>query len=147
MKKFAGDIIISQSYDIRFLRYRVRRTEFFVILGDFLPFTLMIPKIKILKEKKKKCLVILSFYTCMCTINEDHMIYGSWNIRCNRQAFLSFWAIFCPFTPLTTRKIKILKLKKTPGDIIILHICPMNDNHMMYGPWYMERDRLNFLSF
>ena len=28
----------SQSYDIRFLRYRVRQTEFFVILDHFLPF-------------------------------------------------------------------------------------------------------------
>ena len=26
-----------------------------------------------------------------------------------RQKKLSFWAIFCPFTPLTTPKIKILK--------------------------------------
>ena len=23
--------------------------------------------------------------------------------------------------------------KKLPGDIIILHICNINDNHMMYG--------------
>ena len=23
--------------------------------------------------------------------------------------------------------------KKTPGDIIILHMCTMNDNQMMYG--------------
>ena len=26
------------SYDVQFLRYRVRETEFFVILGHFLPF-------------------------------------------------------------------------------------------------------------
>ena len=68
-------------------------------------------------------------WTCV-PLNEDHMIYGSWNIRCNRQKFLSFWAILCPFSPLTTWKIKILKLKKTPGYIIIFHICTINDNHM-----------------
>ena len=28
----------SQSYDVRFLRYGVRQTEFFVILDHFLPF-------------------------------------------------------------------------------------------------------------
>ena len=71
-----------------------RQTEFFVILGLFCPFTLppslMIPKI---------CLEILSFYTYMWKINEDHMIHNSWNIRCDRQNFLSFWAIFCPFSP------------------------------------------------
>ena len=25
------------------------------------------------------------------------------------------------------------KLKKTPCDITILHMCTINDNHMMYG--------------
>ena len=37
----------------------------------------------------------------MCTINDNHIMYGS--------CFLSFWTVFCPFTPLTTQKIKILK--------------------------------------
>ena len=84
----------------------------------------------------------------MCTINEDHMIYGSWNTRCNRQKFFChFGPFFCPFSPLTTWKIKILKLKKTPGDIIILHICTINDSHMMYGSWDMECNGHNFLSF
>ena len=79
----------------------------------------------------------------MCTINEDHVIYGSWNIRCDRHKISTFWAIFCPFSPLTTWKIKILK--KTPGDIIILHISTKNDNHMMYGSWDMEHDRQFFV--
>ena len=70
------------------------------------------------------------------------MIYGSWNIMCDRQKFSSFY----PFSPLTTWKIKILTLKKTPGDIIF-HICTINDNHMMYGPWDMEHNRHNFLPF
>ena len=72
------------------------------------------------------------------------MIYGSWNIRCNRQNFLSFWAIFCPFCPLTTQKITTLKLKKNKKH---LEIFNENDNHMMYGCWDMEPDRQNFLSF
>ena len=70
-----------------------------------------------------------------------------WATEWDRPNFLSFWTIFCPFSHLKTWKIKILKLKKTPGDIIILHICTVNDNHMMYGSWYMERDGQNFLSF
>ena len=45
----------------------------------------------------------------MCTINDNHMVYGSWDMERDRQNFLSFWTIFCPFTLLTTRKIKILK--------------------------------------
>ena len=84
----------------------------------------------------------------MCSINDSHMMYGSWDIECNRQKFLSFWTIFCPSTSLTTWKIKILKnWKKTPGDIIILHMCTINDNHLIYGSWYMEHDKDNFLSF
>ena len=49
----------------------------------------------------------------MWTINDNHMMYGSWDIECNRQNFLSFQTIFCLFNHLTTQKIKILKkLKK-----------------------------------
>ena len=25
------------------------------------------------------------------------------------------------------------KMNKNPGDVIILHLCTTNDNHMMYG--------------
>ena len=55
-----------------------------------------------------------------------------------RQTFSKCCAIFCTFSPLTTWKIKILKLKKIPGHII-LHICTINDNHdicfLRYGTW------------
>ena len=44
-----------------------------------------------------------------CTTNENHMRYGSWDMKHNKLKFLSFAAIFCPFTPLTTPKIKLLK--------------------------------------
>ena len=116
------------------------KTNFYSLL---LP--LMILNIKILK-KWKRYLEILSFYTYMCSINEDHMIYGSWNTRCHRQKCLSFWVIFYPFGPLTTQKIKILKLEIALGDIIILHTCTINDNHLMYGSWDTESNRQNFLS-
>ena len=59
--------------------------------------------------------------------------------------FLSFWAIFWPFAPLTTRKITILKkMKKVPGDIIILHLCTTNDDHMMYGSWKYGAQQTEF---
>ena len=45
----------------------------------------------------------------MCTKNHNHMMYGSWDMDCHRQKFLSLWTIFCPFTPLWTQQIKILK--------------------------------------
>ena len=80
-------------------------------------------------EKTPGDIIILHMYT----INENHMMYGCGDMECDGQNFLSFWTIFCPFTPPTTRKVKILKKAKNTGDIIILHMCTINDNHMMYG--------------
>ena len=143
-KKFAGDIILHKctknhnhmmhgSWDMEWDGY------FLLFWAIFCPFTpLKTEKLKFWK-KWKWCLGKLSFYRYMCTLNVDHMIYGS---RCNRHKFLSFWAILCPFSPLTTQNIKSLKLKKKKNairDIIILHICTINDNLLMYGSWYVEQ--------
>ena len=82
MNKITGDIIIlhvhpkPQSYEVRFLRYEVRNTEFFVILGHFLPF--YSPnnlKNQNFEKMKKESGYIILFH--MYTINEDHMMYGS----------------------------------------------------------------------
>ena len=76
------------------------------------------------------------------------MMNGSWDIKHDRQKFLSFWPIFCPLTLLTTQKIKILnKMKNIPGYIIILHMSTINQNHMMYDSWDMEHERQNFSHF
>ena len=58
--------------------------------------------------------------------------------------FLPFWVTFCPSTP---ENQNFEKLKKTTWDVIILHMCTINDNHTMYGSWNMERKTLNLLSF
>ena len=43
-----------------------------------------------------------------CSINEDHMMHDFWNTKHDREIFVIL-CHFCPFTPLTTQKIKILK--------------------------------------
>ena len=62
--------------------------------------------------------------------------------------FFSFWTIFCPFTPPTPsdnpENQNFEKMKIAPGDIIILHKCTINDNHMIYGSWDMMCTRQNF---
>ena len=67
--------------------------------------------------------------------------------RCN--CYFSFWAIFCPFTLLTCPKNKnFKKMKKLPGDIIILHKCTKNHDHMLYCSWDMVHDKSNcYFSF
>ena len=61
------------------------------------------------------------------------------------RTFCHFRPFFWTFNPLTTWKIKSSKKsKKTPRDIIILHMCIINDNHMMYCYWDMEHDVTQF---
>ena len=59
----------------------------------------------------------------ICTRNHSHMVYGSWDMKCNRQNLLSFWTSFYSFTPLTTWKIKILKNWKKFLEILSFNTC------------------------
>ena len=69
----------------------------------------------------------------MCIINKNHTMYGSRDMEHN-QHNLSFWTIVCPFLPSNNPENQNFgKMKKTPGDIIILHMCTINDNYMMYS--------------
>ena len=95
------------------------------ILGHFLTF--YPPK----NPKNQNFENPLSFYTYMCTINKDHVMYG---VTDKNFVLLGH---FIPFQPPDNPENKKLKIEKNSGDIIILHICT----------WDMEHDRQNFLSF
>ena len=41
--------------------------------------------------------------------------------------FLSFWTDFCPNNP---KNQNFEKMKKTHGDIVILHMCIINDDRI-----------------
>ena len=137
----------SQLYDVRFLKYGAQRTDFFVILDHLLlfypPNNLQSQNFQKIKKASRATTILQ-----VCTINGNHMMYASWDLVGERRNFLRLWTVFCPFNSLTTQKIKILKkwIKK-PGDIIILRICTINDNHMTYASWDMERQTTRFLSF
>ena len=103
LKKWKKGLHISRSYDVWFLKYEVRRTEFFVILDHFLSFDPPNnPQNQNFQKKKESPGDIIILH--LCTTNDDYMMYGSWDIKCNRHNFLSFWAMFCSFTPPTTWK-------------------------------------------
>ena len=123
----------------------MQQTEIFCHFGPILPFQPPDNQEHQNFEIKKTPGDIIILH--ICTINGNHMVYDSWDIEHNRQNFLSFWLIFCPFTTLWTQKIKIFKKlkkktkKKKPGDIIILHMCSAkNYDQMMYGSWDMVHD-------
>ena len=89
----------------------MERDNFFVILDRFLPFNPpMDPenqnfgKIKEIPEE----IIILQ----MCTINDSHMMYGSWDMECSGQNFFSLLTVFCSFTKKKKNNPKIKILKK-----------------------------------
>ena len=104
-----------QLYDVCLLKYGAQQAEFFVTLyhfSPFYPFTHFLPYWPRKQRfwKNKKHLEILSFYHKKVYHKYDNdMMYDSWDMEHNRQIFLSIWTVFCPFTPLTTQKIEILK--------------------------------------
>ena len=99
-----------QLYDLQFLRYRAWWTE----IGNFLLFLHPPPPKnpkyqnfeKMKKKKKKNAGDIIILH--MCTKNQNHNVQFM-RLGMTQTIFLSLWAIFCPFTSLTTWKIKILK--------------------------------------
>ena len=103
--------------DLWFLRYGVRQTEFFVIMDRFLPFyPPMDPENQNFEKMKKAPGDIIILHKC--TKNHDHMLHCSWDMVHDRCNYFSFWAIFCPSTPLTARKMKIFKKWKKKQEIL-----------------------------
>ena len=86
----------SQSCEVQFLRWGVRQNVF-VILRHFLPFyppnNLENQNFEQIK-KTPGGIIILN----MIAINQNHIMYDSWDMEHDRHNFLSFWTIFCPFT-------------------------------------------------
>ena len=126
MKKTPGDIIIDNHW--------YNHWHFFHF---YLPNK---PKNQNLKKTKKMPRDIIILHKC--TKNRDHMLRFSWDMArdgCN--FYFSFWDIFCPFAPLTTKKTKLKKkkMKKAPGDII-LQLCPKNYADMIFSSWDMVHD-------
>ena len=89
-------------------------------------------EIKILTLKKTpRAIIILHIFTINC----NHMMYGSWDKEHDRHNFLSFWTIFCPFTPLWTHKIKIKK-KRWKKHLKILSFY--KHKSQSYDVWFLR---------
>ena len=148
--------MFSGKKNLQFLRYRLWRTE----IGNFWSiFALLLPwKLKKSKFWKDN---FLSFWVIFCpstlenqnfeklkkttwdviilhmnTINDNHMMHGSWNMECKTLNLLSVWIIFCPFTPLTIQKITILKKKKKT--LRYYHFTNVYHQWQSYDVWFLR---------
>ena len=84
-------------------------------------------------EKMKKCLETLSFYTCVRTIYDNHIIYGSWDVEHEQTRFFVILDFLLPFYSSNKPKNQNFeKMKKNPRDNIILQKCTKNNGHMLY---------------
>ena len=63
------------------------------------------------------------------------MLYCSWDMVRDRCNFFHFGLFFALLPRELNIKKKKINKKKKPGDIIILHMCTKNYDHMMQGSW------------
>ena len=120
-----------------------------IFFCHFMPFFALFTPLTTMKTKIWKNITNSWRYYPFTHMHHIWRWYDEWFLRYKTwqtERFLSFWVIFRPLTLLTTRKIKIWKNEKKSGNIIILHMCTINENHMTNGSWDMEHNRQIFLS-
>ena len=74
----------------------------------------------------------------MCTINDNHMVPEIWSVTdrifCQFGPFFVLLPPFFVLLPFNNPENQDFEnMKYMPGDIIILYMCTINANHMMYG--------------
>ena len=111
----------SRSYDVWFLRYKVQRTKFFVILGYYCHLTLLrTQKSQFWKNNKNAWR-----YYHFTLMYHKWWSNDAWFLRhqVRQTNCFHFRLFFLLLTPNSPRNIKFKKMKKAPGDNIILHKC------------------------
>ena len=111
LKKALGDIMILkmciyhkwQPHDVWFLSYEAWQTksEFWKSEKTLKKLPPVSPPQQFRKSKlwKNEKITYRYCHLHMCIINDNHMMYGSWDMEHGQQNCLSFWTIFCLFTP------------------------------------------------
>ena len=119
------------------LEIRSETDRIFCHFGPFFTLSslLIIPKIKILRKKWNKCLEMSSSDVYMCTINEDHTIYGSWNIRWNREIFVIL-GHFLPFQFSENLEHQNLKIEKNTWRYY--HFTHLHHKWQSYDVWFLR---------
>ena len=81
-----------------------------------------------------------------CTINDNYMMYGSRDMKCDRQNFCHFGTFFALLPPLTTQKIKILKKWRKHMEISSFYTS-VPKIMIIYCSLDMASNRFNYFSF
>ena len=101
--------------DYRDIRHnRLKFLSFWTIFCPFFPLTNQ--NIKILRKWKKNPGDIIH----MSTTNDNHMMYGSWDMEFNRQNLFSFWTFFCSFTAWRYHQLTLVYHKWQTYDVWFL---------------------------
>ena len=91
-------------------------------MGYFLPFypsnSLKNQNFKKMRKTHRDIIILHK-----CTKIHDHMLNCSWDMVRHICNYFSFWAIFCPFTPLTAQKSKFQKNEKKILEISSFYTC------------------------
>ena len=117
------------------------------IFGHFGPFLILLPPNnpknenfeKMKKKKTPKDIITLHMF-------HKWKLYDVWFLRYEVWLTQFFFILdrFLPFYPTNNSKNQNFeKMKKMSRDIIILHKCTKNRDHMLYCSWEMVRDRCN----
>ena len=135
IRKSPGDILILYMYTIN-----KNHDNFLSFCVIFCTFTqLSTRKTRILKKWKKLSRYIILHFTL---VFDKWQSYDVWFLRyAVQQTSFCYFGPFLPFYPNNILENKIFeKIRKSPWDIIISHMCIINDNHVMYGSWDMEHN-------
>ena len=124
---------------------------YFSFWSLFFPFTPLTAGKRKISKKWKKRLQISLFYTSVIKL----MIIWYWSVPeiwhvtdvIVISHFGLFFALLTPPPPNSQKNENFTKMKKYPGDIIILHKCTKTHDNMMCCSWDMVRGRCNYFSF
>ena len=117
-----------------------------IIFCHFGPIFALLPHYWPQKLKFAKSVQKASRYYLFTHVYHKWKSCDVWFLRCQVQQteFFVILGHFLPFYPTNNPKNQNFeKMKKTTGDIMILHKCIKNHDHKLYYSWDMAHDRCN----
>ena len=106
-----------------------------VIMGHFVRFYPLPIKNKKNQDFEKMKKIAGDITLHMGTKNHNHMRCGSSGKEWETKFFVILGYFLSFYLPNNLQNQNFEKMRRVSGDVIILHMYAINDNHMMYGSW------------